>query len=125
MLLIHFKSTHIFMKIVIILNLLLPFIGSGLIIFSSIENSNLWLYGSIVILISFLLFTINFFYSKISIGKLINPLKGIATKNHDKFIYMNIYFKREIFTRKNFLEYKEYYNNFYRKIHNKIKDPFI
>jgi len=125
MLLMHFKSTHILMKILLIISLLIPFVGSGLLIFSTIENNDLWLYGAILISIGSVLYFVHFFYAKSSIKKLIDPARGIKTKNDKEFIFMNIHFKREVFTRKNFSEYKTHYNNFYVQVDSKIKNPFI
>lgn len=124
MLFIHYKSSNLLLKIFLIICFLLPLIGLSVIIFSFMESNTIWIYGSIITGLGVLLIILNYLLAPRFIKKLIDPALGAKTKNDKRFMFMNIHFNREDFTREEFKEYKEHYKNFYKDITHKINFPF-
>ena len=124
MLLLHYKSGTTITKFMIICSILLPFIGITVLVTDVLWSLEIMYYGIMIEVLGFIALIFEYFYSKHVLMNLINPKKGLTSKSEKELWFLNIDFKRELFERKHFVEYRKHYSVFYSRLEAKIKNPF-
>ena len=99
-------------------------LGIGATIFLILNFKEYWYIGSLVMTTGLFFIIFYWFWSKRIVT--LSITSGLKIKNDEnKNIYLNIYYKRELFSQKEFNEYKKYYVNFYKKIERRIDDQNV
>ena len=124
MFLLHYKSGTTLTKVLIIFGMLLPIIGVTIFIVNFVWSLEILYYGIAIEALGILGIFFEYFYSKQVLTNLINPNIGLTSKSEKEFWFLNIDFERELFEKKDFVEYRESYSVFYSKLELKIKNPF-